>query len=425
MLQDERVVRQVDAEKLERAHRLLLEYPDLVADRQEKECRLVESLRDELERWHREHTGWFIYWGELGGVIRLRRRPALAPVGVWEPWDVGLSSPRDYACLVYLLWYARSPDMLAKVPSRQALFSEVVTYITDQADRLPGGLPPFDFGSRREDYQNLRNALRALRDLGAVVFCETEGANDEGEFTQALLEFTDVVESLVVELNPQGVDRFLENRPDPYGLDLPVLDETVPVPERVWRHLLLGPVFLRHDDPEAFDWLRRRRGEIGEEASRNFGYELETNRYYARFVRSEGSLWRGTSPLLSARRALMQAGLLLCSELRKAVRAGQWPAPDEDGCIVVDRARLETLFEQVYELYHEEWGSLGKRKPRWFFDSRDGLYPLLRQVGFLRGPDRAGRVLVLPTAGLYAVEYEQAESAPEEAPEEAADGTGK
>lgn len=119
---------------------------------------------------------------DRAGLLRLRRRPSLAPVGTWEPGksEIGFTSPRDYAGLVYLLWYARSPMVLARGGVHQALFGDLSANLARRsaprdpsADEPPDapaasrGVEPFDFARRRADYDSLRRA-KALEDLGAV-----------------------------------------------------------------------------------------------------------------------------------------------------------------------------------------------------------------------------------------------------------------
>ncbi|HVC34731.1 MAG TPA: DUF2398 family protein [Chloroflexota bacterium] len=267
---------------LAKAHRLLLERPVLRRVQHRDEYILVARHVDVLEGWHRERTGWPVYYNERAGIIRLRRRPSLVPSGIWEPWkaDVVLSSPRDYACLVYLLWYARSPIVLGRGGIRQALLSELSTHLAQRSalrDDARGEedervVEPFDFGKRRADYHSLRRALKALEDLGAVCIVDEvtprPGAGDEGE---ALIEFTEVVEALIVELDPRAIAAVGAGRPDPLGLEVPVLDEAANPPlRRAWRALLLGPVLLRRDDPPAFQALVGQRRAVEDEADQIF-----------------------------------------------------------------------------------------------------------------------------------------------------------
>lgn len=404
------------SEALLRAHRVLLERPTLRRAEQREEYGLVSRYVEALEAWHRERTGWPIYHNERAGVIRLRRRPSLAPSGSWEPWkaDIVLSSPRDYACLVYLLWYARSPMVLGRGGLRQVLLSDLSNHVAQRstllADRLDGDVAdrvePFDFARRRADYYSLRRALKALEDLGALIIVDEARSNPGTDAVgEALIEFTDVVEALIVEVDPRPLAILDERRPDPLSLSVPILDEATSVPlRRAWRGLLLGPVLLRRDDPAAFEALVSHRNDVGWEGERIFGFALELTAHYARFVRPSGSSVDRVSTVLNVQqRGLVHAGLLLCSSIRRQIAAGLLPYPDENGCLVLDWTTLTLVFREVCELNRHAWGSgLAEVKVEVLLDR---VCDVLRAAGLLRGPDSRRAVLVLPTAALYQVQY--------------------
>ena len=244
-------IRPASPEALGKAHRLLLDSPVLLRTREREEYVLVARHVEILERWHREHTGWPIHHDERAGVIRLRRRPSVLPSGVFEPWksEVILASPRDYACLVYLLWYARSPLALARGTVRQVLLSDLRDHLAQRSglsesrEDLSGeaqlAVEPFDFTRRRADNHSLWRALRALEDLGAVRILDEATTGDEAD-REALIEFTGVVEALIVELNLGAVLAAGALRPDARSLDVPILDAELQTPLRPWRTLLLA-----------------------------------------------------------------------------------------------------------------------------------------------------------------------------------------
>ncbi|HVC32593.1 MAG TPA: DUF2398 family protein [Chloroflexota bacterium] len=403
---------------LARAHRFLLERPVVRRNQHADEYAVVARHVDALEAWHREHTGWPIHYNERAGIIRLRRRPALVPSGIWEPWksDVVFTSPRDYACLVYLLWYARSPMLLGRGGVRQVLLSDLSnnlaqrSAIRDDADDQDGVVAePYDFAKRRSDYYSLRRALKALEDLGAVVILDeaNPGPNAE-EPGEALIEFSEVVESLIVDLDLRLVEAATRARPDPFSLDAPRLDEETLSPwRRAWRALLLGPVLLRRDDPSAFHALHQQRHVIEAEVDQLFGYTVELTSRYARLIRPTGvSFDRVPAVLNFQQRGLVQAGLLLCSAIRDRVMAGELPRPDDDGCLLVEQSTLLALFRQVCLEHQRRWGSgLAELRPDTIFTR---VCDVLRTAGLLRGPNRADQILVLPTAAAYRAGYAQA-----------------
>lgn len=403
------------AAALLKAHRLLLERSVLRRTQNREEYALVARHVGVLESWHRERTGWPIYYNERDGVIRLRRRPSLAPSGVWEPWkaDVVLSSPRDYACLVYLLWYARSPIVLGRGGVRQVLLSDLSSHLAQRsalrddpsgAEDLPD-VEPFDFAKRRTDYYSLRRALKALEDLGAVSIVDEVApgaADDQGE---ALIEFTEVVEALIVELDQRAVVAAGERRPDPFGLAVPVLDEASSPPlRRAWRNLLLGPVFLRRDDPPAFQALLGQQRIVEQEGDDIFGYALELKPTFARFVRPSGSSLDRVTPVLNhQQRGLVHAALLLCAAVREKVALGYLPEPDDDGCLLIDRPTLVGIFSRVCSQHQRNWGSgLAELQPNTVLGR---VCDVLRTAGLLRGPNARGNVLLLPTAACFRVAY--------------------
>ncbi|HUX88046.1 MAG TPA: DUF2398 family protein [Chloroflexota bacterium] len=402
---------------LARAHRFLLERPIVRRNQHADEYAVVARHVDSLETWHREHTGWPIHYNERAGIIRLRRRPALVPSGIWEPWksDVVFTSPRDYACLVYLLWYARSPMLLGRGGVRQVLLSDLSNNLAqrsalrDDPDDPDGGAgEPYDFAKRRSDYYSLRRALKALEDLGAVLILdEANPGPNADEPGEALIEFTEVVESLIVDLDLRLVEAANLSRPDPFSLDAPKLDEETISPwRRVWRALLLGPVLLRRDDPVAFHALHQQRHVVEAEVEQLFGYVVELTPRYARLIRPTGVSFDRVPPVLNfQQRGLVQAGLLLCSAIRDRVAAGELPSPDHDGCLIVDQSTLLELFRQVCLAHQRRWGSgLAELRPDTIFTR---VCDVLRTAGLLRGPNLAGHVLVLPTAAIYRAGYAQ------------------
>src|SRR5262249_30725010 len=139
---------------------------------------------------------------------------------------------------------------------RQVLLSDLSTHVAqrsallDEASAEGDRVEPFDFAKRRADYYSLRRALKALEDLGAVtILDEAQSAPGTEGIGEALVEFTEVVEALIVEMDPRMIAALDSGRPDPLSHVAPVLDEAASVPlRRAWRNLLLGPVFLLRDD---------------------------------------------------------------------------------------------------------------------------------------------------------------------------------
>ena len=174
---------------------------------------------------------------------------------------------------------------------------------------------------------------------------------------------------------------------------------------RAWRALLLGPILLRYDDPEAFAELVVHADEVANELLESFGWLLDVNRDYACIVRASG-MSTGPVTSLTPYGTSDQMALLMCTAIREQVTTGAWPRPDTYGCIHVTMEDMNALFYTLRERYGEQWGNEARGK-----SSRtllNDVYKKMRQVGLLRGPDGAGNVLILPTAARYSANYEKA-----------------
>jgi uncharacterized protein (TIGR02678 family) len=400
------------AEVLQRAHRVLLEAPAIAQDLDPDNYRLVARHLESLRAWHREHTGWHVYEGER--VFRLRRRPSSLPVGWWESWRSKartLASARDYAMLVLILAYTRSPKVLGQGRGRPHLITEMARGLNELL--AAGGLGlAFDFVQVRDDRLGLMRAFRALQELGAIRVAEEDpGSWAEGEPDtddpqgNILFRFTDVATALVVDLNPTLVEQALALRPDPHSLQAPPLDlESVPPLRRAWRSLLLAPVVLPRDDLAAFHALRSQATFVAREAEQRFGYALDITPQYARLVRHAATDESGAPVFNPHQAGEDQAAAALCSFLREAVEAGKIATPESDGCLQLTHAQLLPVFISACARFQEYWGAAYKElKPERIL--RRDVYPVLREAGLARGPDQSNRVLLLPTAACYTLEY--------------------
>ncbi|MBI3977026.1 MAG: DUF2398 family protein [Chloroflexi bacterium] len=374
-----------------------------------------EALRDarrfdeEILAWHRERTGWSLDLGDES--VRLLRAASALPVRPFHA-DLQLRSPadypreaRDYACAVWTLWFAQSPVVIGRGTSRAFLLSELAEHVQQQA---AGGRPdqPLDF-SQRGDRSSLRRALRLLEALGVVR--EEDGSTDAwvdqrsgAAAPNAVYRFTDLAISLIAPLQLGAARKLAARlRADPAGLAPAALADGRPKEVRYWRALLSAPAFLKYDDPEAFDALWADRQVVRRDLEAIGDWQLSLTRYFARLVRPSG-VRGGGRPVLSTLRSQDQAALLLCAAIRRAVSSGRWPTPDEAyGCVAVTADDLALLLDEVAAEHAAHWSDeLRDRSDRF-----EKVAMAMRQAGLLRGPDRDGRVLVLPTAALYQAGY--------------------
>jgi hypothetical protein len=204
------------------------------------------------------------------------------------------------------------------------------------------------------------------------------------------------------ELAPTTLGHLLEPAPTAPG-QLAAVAELAPL-QRAWRALLGGPVFVRYDDPAAFAALWEARRQVAADLEQMGDELLDITPFYARLVRPAGTTDPGDARL-SLRRALDHAVLCFCSHLRAAVSRGDLGPPDPDSdCVVTTRPALARVFEQTVADDARHWGrQLQARagRPELF----DDVCAAMRRLGLLRGPDRRGTAILLPTAAAYTVSY--------------------
>jgi hypothetical protein len=316
------------------------------------------------------------------------------------------------------------------------------------------GETAFDFRKQTDRY-NIQRALQYLQDMGGVqlVDGQTKEWVELSADADVLYEFTDVIRSLVSAFNPQllamvathlntegkilqpallqnigegsvyrgsgermssAADIAMRVGKERSGARIAMgegyVEDLFPVMAikplmRAWRTLLLGPVLLRYDDPEAFAELLAHTDEIANDLLETFGWLLDVKRDYACIVRASG-MASGPVTSLTPFGASDQMAVLMCTAIREQVTSGAWPMPDKYGCVHVTTEDMNALFYTLREHYGENWGNEARGK-----SSRtllNDVYKKMRQVGLLRGPDGVGNMLVLPTAARYSATYERA-----------------
>lgn len=364
--------------------------------------RLVRMHFAELERWHEKHTGWRIQRNST--FFRLERHPyGITPVFI----DVKLTRPRDFACLAWLLWFAEKRYLAGGGRNQQFLLSQLAEEIQEQS-RLADAARLLDFRNQN-DRLSMWRALDYLTRLGGVQTIEGDARrwvdDAEQQDNEALYEFTGIAHSLVEALHETQVAAVAARLGDPGKRLAPgwitSLAEPIPPLNRAWCSLLLGPILLRYDDPEAFAALAKQAEKVSEELAEAFGWQLELNNDYACIVRG-GTLSAGAGPSLALNSAQDQMILLLCSAIRQRVEAGDW-LPDEYGCLRVTRGDIEQLFAELRQRYGMHWGATAQQLKA--TELLNEMYQKMRLLGLLRGPDPAGDLLILPTAARYAISY--------------------
>ena len=396
--------------EITKAHVALMER-GVILSKQVDLFRLVNRHYYTLQNWHDQNTGWRIQRGAT--VIRLvRQLSATTPGYVYDR----LKEPRDFACLTWILSFAENRQLTGRGNEQQFLLSQLAEQIQEQSRSETDGETAFDF-RRPTDRYSIQRALQYLEDMGGVqlVDGQTKEWVEQSADADVLYEFTDVIRSLVSAFNPQllaMVATHLNNEGKTLQPTLlqSIVGDNFPVMAlkplvRAWRTLLLGPVLLRYDDPEAFAELVAHADEVANELLETFGWLLDVKRDYACVVRASG-MSSGPVTSLTPFGTSDQMAVLMCTAIREQVTTGAWPLPDKYGCVHVTSEDMSALFYTLRERYGENWGNEARSK-----GSRsllNDVYKKMRQVGLLRGPDGAGNMLILPTAARYSASYEKA-----------------
>ena len=417
--------------EITKAHVALMER-GVILSKQVDLFRLVNRHYYTLQNWHDQNTGWRIQRGAT--VIRLvRQLSATTPGYVYDR----LKEPRDFACLTWILSFAENRQLTGRGNEQQFLLSQLAEQIgegsvyraersgadiamgegyQEQSRSETDGETAFDF-RRPTDRYSIQRALQYLEDMGGVqlVDGQTKEWVEQSADADVLYEFTDVIRSLVSAFNPQllaMVATHLNNEGKTLQPTLlqSIVGDNFPVMAlkplvRAWRTLLLGPVLLRYDDPEAFAELVAHADQVANELLETFGWLLDVKRDYACVVRASG-MSSGPVTSLTPFGTSDQMAVLMCTAIREQVTTGAWPLPDKYGCVHITSEDMSALFYALRERYGENWGNEARSK-----GSRsllNDVYKKMRQVGLLRGPDGAGNMLILPTAARYSASYEKA-----------------
>ncbi len=384
-----------------KAHTVLMEKETLLF-KQSDLFRLVQYHYHRLQTWHDQHTGWRIQ--RSSNVIRLVRHLSAATPGyLYER----LREPKDFACLTWILWYAENRQLTGRGNEQQFLLSQLAEQVQEQSTQSTDANAAFDF-RRPADRYSIQRSLQYLEDIGGLqlVDGQTREWVEQTGNADVLYEFTDAVRSLIMALNSQVVEQTASHLSDPATTLQAVLlpENSTPPLMRAWRALLLGPTLFKFDDPSAFSALLAHADSVANELLDTFGWLLDIQRDYACIVRASGTSSAPVSPL-TPYGSNDQVALLMCHAIRNQVESGAWPASDSYGCLHVSVEDMLELFYSVRERYGENWGNDARNKSA--RSLLNDIYKKMRQSGFLRGPDAAGNILVLPAAARYATTYEK------------------
>lgn len=392
---------QTDA--LTQAQVILLENEVISRSRLPDQFRLINNQYNLLQSWHDQHTGWRIRRSPAS--IRLIRTPvSFIPGYIFQT----LQQPRDFACFVWTLWYAETRLNDSGSSGQQFLMSQLAERLEEHSATgyLAPHAAPLDF-KRQSDRYSLARALKTLQELGGLHLedgSSEEWLNQAGQ-ENALWEFTEIIRSLIVALDMEQVrlaSRALQGNPRALNPALLPGAEKVQPLQRAWRTLLLGPVLLKYDDPQAFAALKEHQDTFNFELGQTYGWQLDLRYEYAMITRPSGT-GLGPISLLNLTGAADQAALLCGEVIRRKVGGGEWRYPLAEGCMVIPESEIAEIFRQVREEYGSRWGNTARKTS--FQELLQNVYATLQQAGLMRGPDRQGNVLILPTIARFNASY--------------------
>ncbi|MDB4894384.1 MAG: hypothetical protein JWN15_646 [Firmicutes bacterium] len=355
-----------------------------------------------LKAWFGERPQWRMLTGR--GLFRLERMPSLAMPERGLP---RLKGPMAYACLCWVLWFA---ETMATGPRDWFVISELAERIAAVAEGR------FTLGERTHR-EALVQALHFLTDLGGLILRDGDtdrwvtGQELLGEAPEVMYEFAENAPRLLANFAHESPGRVADG--DPQHRTATPTGEPAPPLARAWRALLLGPVFWRGDDPEAFAALEARQEEVYRDLESALGWQLECTVECARIwrtttARHAGSVLLDLYPEPGApveerhTRFLYHPILLLLSRCQDGIAEGRWPV-DEAGAVAIPYGEMHDLLSELRSEYRRYWGT--ELSALSLDDLVQATLTEMRRTGLLRGPDRLHHCYLLPVAATLAGQY--------------------
>jgi len=272
----------------------------------------------DFQRLVNELLGWNLIVSE--SVIKLEKVPPRA-----MPW-MGIQSfqePLDYCLLCAVLLFLADLDDGAPF---------LLSSLTQAVETFLNEVQPVDW-TRFLHRKSLVRVLQYAQEVGLVLVYDGNSAlfgNDRSQ--EVLYENT-------------GLSRHF---PVHFGLDITELrsiedfeslawegDETEQRRRRVYRQLALTPGLYCSDQSQSdYDYIKNQRKTVNGNLDRFLNGELQIYKNGAFFLLSEGErcgmIYPGT-------RAMSDAALLLCAQLREQIRQGVYPRQEDDTVLLTQR----------------------------------------------------------------------------------------
>ncbi|MFO7274503.1 MAG: TIGR02678 family protein [Bacillota bacterium] len=367
-----------------------------------------------LRAWFHERPRWRILAGR--GIYRLERLPARLLPHRGLP---RLRSPLAYACLCWSLWFAETLGTAGRDWFVISELAERISSISEGRFTL----------AERSHRQALVQALQLLIDLGGLILRDgdvdrwVDGQEYLGEPPEVMYEFTETTPRLLANFS-YGSLTVAAAADHGQRTAAPCGEESPPL-ARAWRALLLGPVFWKADDPEAFAVLEANEEAVCRDLEVALGWQLELTPTFARIWRTTTA--RGASGVLldlypepgeeaeeRNTRYIFHPILLLLGRCQEGVTEGRWPV-EADGAVVISAGELHDLLSELRSQHRPSWGAVLGALP--LEELVQQVLKEMRRMGLLRGPDRFGRCWLLPVAAGIRGQYVSREISNRRVPE--------
>lgn len=301
---------------------------------------LYFSLKRALPDFRRlvnELLGWNLVVNE--SVVKLEKVPPRA-----MPW-MGIQSfqePLDYCLLCALLLFLADLDDGAPF---------LLSSLTQAIETFLSEVQPVDW-TRFPHRKSLVRVLQYAQEVGLVLVYDGNSALFSNDQTQEVLyENTGLSRHFPVHFGRDIMEcRSIEDF-EAFSWEG---DETEQRRRRVYRQLALAPGFYCSEQTRSdYDYIKNQRRTVSGNLDQFLNGELHLYKNGAFFLLSEGErcgmLYPGT-------RALSDAALLLCAQLREQIRQGVYHR-HEDDTVLLTRREFRYEVERCRARYGNGWGS--------------------------------------------------------------------
>lgn len=297
---------------------------------------LKRTLPD-YRRFIQEQLGWNLIVNE--SVIKLEKIPPRA-----MPW-MGIQSfqePMDYCLLCAMLLFLADLDDGAPF---------LLSSLTQAAATFLAEVMPVDW-TQFLHRKSLVRVLQYAQEVSLVLVYDGNSAGFGGNQEQEVL------------YENTGLSRHF---PAHFGRDIMECrsvedfeafswegEETESRRHRVYRQLALAPGLYCSDESRSdYEYIKNQRRAIGGSLDKALDGELQVHKNGAFFLLSEGERCGMTYP---STRALSDAALLLCAQLREEILQGRYPRREDDMVVLTDR-EFRYEIERCRARWGNGWGS--------------------------------------------------------------------